>query len=58
MEFLEDGKEKNLVGANDTLIMRAIASGRAESVSDQKMSNSHKIDGVDWHTLRGSIRRF
>lgn len=57
MEILEDGKESNLAGANDTLIMRAIASGRAESVSDQKTRKSHKIDGVDWHTLRGGVRK-
>ena len=48
-------KGRNLAGANDTLIMRAMASGRAESVSDQKTRNSYKIDGVDWNTLRGGI---
>ncbi len=53
MEFLKDGKGKNLAGANDTLIMRAILIGRSESVSqDRRKGNSQKIDGVDWHTLR------
>ena len=56
-DFLEDGKGRNLAGANDTLIMRAIASGRAESVSDRRMRNCQKIDGVDWQTLRGGMRK-
>ncbi|KAF6218617.1 hypothetical protein HO133_005968 [Letharia lupina] len=56
-DFLEDGKGRNLAGANDTLIMRAIATGRSESVSrDRRKWNGHKIDGVDWNTLRGGIR--
>ncbi|KAL9137739.1 MAG: hypothetical protein Q9175_001048 [Cornicularia normoerica] len=56
-EFLEDGKGRNLPGANDTLIMRAIAIGRPESVSrDWRTGNSQKIDGVDWNTLRGGMR--
>ncbi|CAF9906964.1 hypothetical protein IMSHALPRED_005405 [Imshaugia aleurites] len=55
-EFLEDGKGRNLAGANDTLIMRAIAIGRTESVSLDRRGNSQKIDGVDWNTLRGGMR--
>ena len=56
-EFLEDGKRKKLAGANDTLIMRAIAIGRSESVSQEwGKENSRKIDGVDWYALRGGIR--
>lgn len=56
-EFLEDGKRKKLAGANDTLIMRAIAIGGSESIShDWGKENSQKIDGIDWHTLRGGIR--
>lgn len=56
-EFLKDGKGKNLAGANDTLIMRAIAIGRPESVSrDRRTGDSQKIDGVDWNTLRSGIR--
>lgn len=56
-DFLEDGKGRSLAGANDTLIMRAITSGRAECVSDRRTRNSQKIDGVDWHTLRGGMRK-
>ncbi|CAF9942678.1 MAG: hypothetical protein ALECFALPRED_009907 [Alectoria fallacina] len=56
-EFLEDGKGRSLAGANDTLIMRAIATGRSKPVSrDRRTGNSHKIDGVDWNTLRGGMR--
>lgn len=56
-EFLEDGKGRNLAGANDTLIMRAIATGRSESVSRyRRKGTSQKIDGVDWSTLRGGMR--
>lgn len=47
VEFLEDGKESNLPGPNDTSILQAIGSGRAESVSDPKTRNCHKINGVD-----------
>ena len=55
-EFLEQGKGRNVEGANDTLIMRAIAIGRSDSVSqDRRTKNSRKIDGVDWDTLRGSM---
>ena len=57
-EILEDGKGRNLAGANDTLIMRAIATGRSESVSqDRRKGNSQKIDGVDWHTLKDVMRK-
>ena len=56
-EFLEDGKGGSLAGANDTLIMRAIATGRSKPVSrDRRTGNSQKIDGVDWNTLRGGMR--
>lgn len=56
-EFLEDGKARNLAGANDTLIMRAIATGRSESVArDRRTGNSQSIDGVNWNTLRGGMR--
>ena len=55
--FLEDGKARNMAGANDTLIMRAIATGRSESVSqDRRTGHSKKIDRVDWHTLRGGMQ--
>lgn len=55
---LEDGKARNMAGANDTLTMRAIATGRSECVSqDRRTGNSQKIDGVDWHTLRGGLRK-
>lgn len=57
-EFLEDAKGRNLAGANDTLIMRAIATGRSESVArDQRTGNSQAIDGVDWDILRGGMRK-
>ena len=56
-EFLEEGNGRILAGANDTLIMRAIASGRLESVpQDRRTGNSRKIDGVDWNTLRGALQ--
>ena len=55
-EFLEDGKGRNLAGANDTLIMRAISIGRPESISqDRRNRSSQNIDGVDWHTLRAGM---
>ena len=55
-EYLEEGKGRRLAGSNDTLIMRAFASGRLDSVpQDRRTGNSRKIDGVDWHTLRGAL---
>ena len=55
--FLEDGKGRNLAGANDTLVMRAIATGHSESVSrDQRTINSQKVDGIDWQTLTSGMR--
>ena len=55
--FLEDRKRKKLAGANDTLIMRAIAIGRSESIfQDRGKEDSQKIDGIDWHTLKVAIR--
>ena len=56
-ESLEHGKERDLSGANDTLVMRAIAVGRPESIpQNRKTSNSRKIDGINWDTLRGGMR--
>lgn len=55
--FLEKGKGSNLAGANDTLIMRAIAHGRADSVpQNRRTGNNRRIDGVDWYTLRDNRR--
>lgn len=57
-EFLEDGKGRNLASANNTLIMRAIATGRSESVArDLRMGNGQNIDGVNWNILRGGMRK-
>ena len=56
-EYLEEGTRRSLAGANDTLIMRAIAIGRSDSVlQDRRTRNSRKIDGVDWHTLKSGMR--
>ena len=56
-EVLEYGKERDLSGANDTLVMRAIAVGRLESMpQDRKTANSRNIDGINWATLRGGMR--
>ena len=58
VKFLEDGEGRNLPGAQDTMIMRAMATGRSDSIpQDRRKGNSQKIDGVDWHTLRGGMRR-
>jgi hypothetical protein len=57
-EYLKDGKGRTLFGANDTLVMRALVTGRSNAIMEYgKNMSGRKIDGVNWATLRDSVQR-
>jgi hypothetical protein len=57
-EYLKDGNGRTLFGANDTLVMRALVTGRSNAIMEYgKNMSGRKIDGVNWATLRDSVQR-
>lgn len=54
--FLREGKGSYLQGAKDTLIIRSLATGLPGALGNLKTRGSHKIDGVNWATLKSSIQ--
>ena len=55
-EYLLQGSGKNLERARDTVMMRRIGTGKfKEALDDGKHLRGHKIDGLDWGTLRAGI---
>ena len=56
-EFLTEGKGKTLYGASDTFIMRKVAVGEVQDISDDGRNRSGpKISGVNWTILTDSLR--
>ena len=56
-EFLSQGKGRTLYGAHDTIMIRAIATGRSQDASDQSShAGNRKIDGLNWAILKESIQ--
>ncbi len=57
-EYLENGNGRNLFGANDTVVMRALVTGRSNAITEYgKNISGRKIDGVNWATLRDSVQQ-
>ena len=55
-EYLMQGSGKNLDRARDTVMMRRIGTGKfKEALDDGKHLRGHKVDGLDWGTLRAGI---
>jgi hypothetical protein len=55
-EYLTQGSGKNLDRARDTVMMRRIGTGKfKEGLDNGKHLRGHKVDGLDWVTLRAGI---
>ena len=57
-EYLLEGKGRTLQGVRDTLTARQIASGRLQdALGDGKDLNGRKEDGMNWMTLKASMKQ-
>ena len=57
-EYLKDGNGRTLSGANDTLVMRALVTGRSNTVMEYgENMNGRRINGMNWATLKDSVQR-
>ena len=56
-DFLTQGKGKTLYGASDTIMMRKVAVGQVQNISDDgRNASGPKISGVNWTILSDSLR--
>ena len=56
-DFLTEGKGKTLFGAKDALVMRRIATGRAQdAVELGRSTKGRKIDGLNWEELVSGLQ--
>lgn len=54
--YLTEGKGRSLKGAQDTIMMRRIATGRLEQVVDSGVkARGAKHDGLDWDVLKRGV---
>ncbi|KAJ4291192.1 hypothetical protein N0V90_010390 [Kalmusia sp. IMI 367209] len=56
-KFLTEGKGRTLKGAEDTVLLRKIATGRLHSFATRKSKSGRKHNGVNWDTLRDGVKR-
>ena len=57
-EYLKDGNGRTLSGANDTLLMRALVTGRSNTMMEYGDNMSgRRINGTNWTILRDSVQR-
>ncbi|KAK2794210.1 hypothetical protein FQN51_000911 [Onygenales sp. PD_10] len=55
-ECLLQGKAKHLQGAKDTVMMRRVATGQLENLSDLEALGGRKIEGLNWDDLKKNLR--
>ena len=56
-QYLASGKGSALQGANDTLMMRKLATGRSQDAMDfGRNLNGQKINGVNWTVIKDSLQ--
>lgn len=56
-EFLVKGRGRSFRNAEDTVLMRRIATGRLEDVVRDRDTRGRRAEGVDWDALKGGIGR-
>ncbi|KAH7094962.1 nuclear pore complex assembly-domain-containing protein [Paraphoma chrysanthemicola] len=56
-KFLTEGKGRNYLGAQDTVLMRAIAMGKLTDVAHDSVTRGRKFDGVTWETLKDGVKQ-
>lgn len=55
--FLTEGKGRTLKGAEDTVLMRRIATGRLQSFASAKIMSGKAHAGMDWMRLQSGVRK-
>lgn len=56
-KFLTEGKGRTLRGAEDTVLMRRIATGGLAGFAGAKIMSGKAHGGVDWMRLQEGVRR-
>ncbi|KAF1977016.1 hypothetical protein BU23DRAFT_550957 [Bimuria novae-zelandiae CBS 107.79] len=56
-KFLTEGKGRTLRAAEDTVLMRRIATGRLHSFVSSKVNPQKAHNGVDWDILKNGVKR-
>lgn len=54
-EFLSTGKGRSYRNAEDTVMMRRIATGRLSDVVKDQDTRGRRADGVNWDSLKNGI---
>lgn len=55
--FLTEGKGRTLRGAEDTVLMRRLATGQLREFTSEKGTKGRKYDGLNWETLKDGVKR-
>lgn len=56
-KFLIEGKGRTYRGAQDTLLMRRIATGKLAEVASEKGTRGRRHDGVTWEVLKDGVKQ-
>lgn len=56
-QFLTEGKGRMLKGAEDTVLMRKIATGKLRSFASRRTNQTRMHNGLDWDTLKSGVKR-
>jgi len=56
-EFLTKGKGRTYQGAQDTVMMRRITTGRLSDVVDETGTRGRRVDGVNWEVLKDGVKK-
>jgi hypothetical protein len=56
-KFLTEGKGRTFQSAQDTVMMRRIATGKLTDVAAEAGIRGRRVDGVNWEILQGGVKR-
>ncbi|KAF1839654.1 hypothetical protein BDW02DRAFT_563714 [Decorospora gaudefroyi] len=56
-KFLLEGKGRTLQAAQDTLMMRRIATGKLTAVAADPSHRGRRVDGLNWDLLKAGVKR-
>lgn len=56
-KFLTEGKGRVFQGAQDTVMMRRIATGRLTAVAGETGARGRRVDGVTWEILKDGVKK-
>ncbi|KAH7378683.1 nuclear pore complex assembly-domain-containing protein [Pyrenochaeta sp. MPI-SDFR-AT-0127] len=56
-KFLTEGRGRVFQGAQDTVMMRRIATGRLTAVAGEAGARGRRVDGVNWEMLKDGVKK-